>query len=257
MGCSACRNGIEAPFDFTMAFQPIVDIAQGRVWAYEALVRGPEGQGAGWVLDQVTPENRYAFDQACRVKAIEMAAGLFNTPDGPLLSINFLPNAVYQPAACIRVTLQAADRTGFPVDRIMLEFTEGERVDDVEHIKAIIREYKARNLVTAIDDFGAGFSGLGLLAEFRPDVIKLDMGLIRNLHTDLGRMAILKGIMATAGLLELTVVAEGIESIEEAVALKGLGINLMQGFLFARPQLAGLPDIHWPDLSEARLSAAG
>lgn len=256
MGCSGCRNGVEAPFDFTMAFQPIVDVQQGRVWAYEALVRGPEGQGAGWVLDQVTSENRYAFDQACRVKAIEMAAELFNTPDGPLLSINFLPNAVYQPAACIRVTLQAADRTGFPVDRIMLEFTEGERVDDIEHIKAIIREYKARNLITAIDDFGAGFSGLGLLAEFQPDVIKLDMGLIRNLHTDTGRMAILKGIMATAGLLKLTVVAEGIESTEEMNALSGLGITLMQGFLFARPQLAGLPDIHWPQMTEVPLSAA-
>lgn len=255
MGCSACRGGIEAPFDFTMAFQPIVDIVQGRVWAYEALVRGPQGQGAGWVLDQVTPENRYAFDQACRVKAIEMAASLFNTPDGPLLSINFLPNAVYQPAACIRVTLQAADRTGFPVDRIMLEFTEGERVDDIEHIKAIIREYKARNLVTAIDDFGAGFSGLGLLAEFQPDVIKLDMGLIRNLHTDRGRMAILKGIMATANLLELTVVAEGIETIEEMAALSGLGITLMQGFLFARPQLGGLPDIHWPQMTAPAISA--
>lgn len=257
MVCAECRNGIKAPFDFTMAFQPIVDITRRRVWAYEALVRGPEGQGANWVLDQVTPENRYSFDQSCRVKAIELASQLFNTHDGPLLSINFLPNAVYQPAACIRVTLQAADRFGFPVDRIMLEITEGERIDDIKHIKNIIREYKARKLVTAIDDFGAGFSGLGLLAEFRPDVIKLDMDLIRNLHQDRGRMAILKGIMATAGLLELTVVAEGIESIEEARTLSEMGISLMQGFLFARPMLGGLPEIHWPSIGAMPLRAAG
>lgn len=257
MTCSACRNGVEAPFEFTMAFHPIVDISTRRVWAYEALVRGPEGQGAGWVLDQVTAENRYAFDQSCRVKAIEMAAGLFNEPDGPLLSINFLPNAVYVPAACIRATLQAADRTGFPVNRIMLEFTESERMDDVDHVKAIIQEYKARNLVTAIDDFGAGFSGLGLLAEFRPDVIKLDMGLIRNLHNDTGRTAIIKGIVATAGLLDVTLVAEGIETPEEMRALEALGITLMQGFLFARPQVAGLPEISWPALHEPALAAAG
>lgn len=257
MTCSACRNGVEAPFEFTMAFHPIVDMETRRVWAYEALVRGPDGQGAGWVLDQVTEENRYAFDQSCRVKAIELAAELFNEPDGPLLSINFLPNAVYVPAACIRATLQAADRTGFAVNRIMLEFTEGERIEDVDHVKAIIQEYKARNLVTAIDDFGAGFSGLGLLAEFRPDVIKLDMGLIRNVHNDHGRTAIIKGILATANLLDLKVVAEGIETLDEMQALQALGINLMQGFLFARPQIVGLPEINWPEADTAVLAAAG
>ncbi|MGY6661953.1 MAG: EAL domain-containing protein [Glycocaulis sp.] len=257
MPCSACRDGVKAPFDFTMAFHPIIDIRAHRVWAYEALVRGPEGQGAGWVLDQVTAENRYAFDQSCRVKAIEMAAALFNEADGPILSINFLPNAVYVPAACIRATLDAADRTGFPVNRIMLEFTEGEKMEDVDHVKSIIREYQARNLITAIDDFGAGFSGLGLLAEFRPDVIKLDMGLVRNVHADKGRNAILKGIVATAGLLDLKVVAEGIETVEEFHALQSLGIDLMQGFLFARPQIAGLPDISWPESAPVGLAAAG
>lgn len=257
MSCSACRDGVAVPFDFTMAFHPIVDISTRKVWAYEALVRGPEGQGAGWVLDQVTAENRYAFDQACRVKAIELAAKLFNEPDGPLLSINFLPNAVYVPAACIRATLAAADRTGFAVDRIMLEFTEGERIDDVEHVKSIIREYKARKLVTAIDDFGAGFSGLGLLAEFQPDVIKLDMALIRNIHADRGRMAIVKGIIATAGLLDLTVVAEGIEAVEEMEALRALGIRLMQGFLFARPMIASLPAISWPEEAGQAVALAG
>ncbi len=257
MSCSACREGIKAPFEFTMAFQPIVDVVHRRVWAYEALVRGRDGQGAKWVLDQVTPDNRYSFDQVCRVKAIELAAQLFNTCDGPLLSINFLPNAVYVPAACIRVTLQAADRTGFPIDRIMLEITESERIDDVEHIKNIIREYKARKLVTAIDDFGAGFAGLGLLAEFQPDVIKLDMDLVRNLHLDQGRVAILKGIMATANLLGLTVVAEGIETIDEARVLHELGIRLMQGFLFARPKLEALPDIQWQDIEGVQTRHVG
>jgi EAL domain-containing protein (putative c-di-GMP-specific phosphodiesterase class I) len=246
MACSACRDGIKAPFEFTMAFHPIVDVGARRVWAYEALVRGPDGQGAGWVLDQVTEDNRYAFDQSCRVKAIELAAALFDAADRPLLSINFLPNAVYVPAACIRATLAAADRTGFPVDRIMLEFTEGERMEDVDHVKSIVREYQARNLITAIDDFGAGFSGLGLLAEFRPDVIKLDMGLIRNIDADDGRKAIVNGIVATARMLNLKVVAEGIETLGEMRALETLGIRLMQGFLFARPQVEALPAVQWP-----------
>lgn len=255
MACSACRDGIKAPFEFTMAFHPIVDVGARRVWAYEALVRGPDGQGAGWVLDQVTEDNRYAFDQSCRVKAIELAAALFDAADRPLLSINFLPNAVYVPAACIRATLAAADRTGFPVDRIMLEFTEGERMEDVDHVKSIVREYQARNLITAIDDFGAGFSGLGLLAEFRPDVIKLDMGLIRGIDADAGRQAIVHGITATARMLNLKVVAEGIETLAEMRTLEALGIRLMQGFLFARPEIEALPVIEWPEAAAETAAA--
>src|SRR6478609_2628443 len=99
--CSGCREGTAFELPFSMAFQPIVDTISGRPFAYEALVRGPNGEGAATVLSQVTDQTRYAFDQACRVKAIEaaMAAGLM---DGDArLSINFLPNAVYSPLACI------------------------------------------------------------------------------------------------------------------------------------------------------------
>jgi len=257
MSCSACRDGTELPFDFTMAFQPIIDMSTRTIWAYEALVRGCEGQGAGWVLSQLTQENRYAFDQACRVKAIELAAGLFPKEELPILSINFMPNAVYVPAACIRATLKAADRTNFPVDRIMLEITEGERIEDVQHVKTIIEEYKKRRLITAIDDFGAGFSGLGLLADFQPDVIKLDMGLIRGLNADSGRQAIVKGIVSTARLLGTTVIAEGIEIQEELDATRELGVDLVQGYLFARPKIEALPSVSWPEPDKACLRSAG
>lgn len=138
--CGACIDGIESPFPFTMAFQPVLDLEQRRVFAYEALVRGPDGAGAGTVLAQVTPENRYSFDQSCRIKAIELAARLGLAATGAALSINFLPNAVYEPAACIRATLKAAKATGFPVDRIMFEVTEAEHVGDTDHLKGILDE---------------------------------------------------------------------------------------------------------------------
>lgn len=254
MPCSACRDGVELGFDFTMAFQPILDMAERKPWAYEALVRGPEGQGAGWVLDQVTEDNRYAFDQACRVKAIELAATLFDPVDRPRLSINFLPNAVYVPAACIRATLMAADRTQFPVDRIMFEFTENQRMD-IAHVKSIIEDYKARKLITAIDDFGAGYAGLGLLADFRTDVIKIDMGLIRNIDADQGRQAIVGGIVSTARMLNIDVIAEGIETQGEAAALADLGVSLMQGYLFARPSIEALPPVNWPERGAELMTA--
>jgi EAL domain-containing protein (putative c-di-GMP-specific phosphodiesterase class I) len=109
--CSACRDGKELGFEFSMAFQPIVDLRDNSIYAYEALVRCCDGSGAAAILGKVNEQNRYAFDQACRVKAVELASRL-QIPC--FVSINFLPNAVYQAATCIRATLEAARRFGFP-----------------------------------------------------------------------------------------------------------------------------------------------
>lgn len=180
LACSACRNGAAAlDFEFTMAFQPIVDLRHGgSVFAYEALVRGTDGSSAASVLARVNDGNRYAFDQACRVRAVELAARL---GIDCRLSINFLPNAVYQPEACIRVTLEAARRSGFPVERIIFEVAEHENAHDREHLNRILRAYRRQGLRTAIDDFGAGYAGLGLLADFQPDMLKIDMALVRGI----------------------------------------------------------------------------
>jgi EAL domain-containing protein (putative c-di-GMP-specific phosphodiesterase class I) len=134
--CSNCRIEPDGPFDFTMAFQPIVKLGSNSVWGYEALVRGCNGEGAGTILDRLTDGNRYWFDQSCRVKAIEMAARMF--PPDCYLSINFVPNAVYEPRACIRKTLETTGQTGFDPRRLMFEFTEGERITDPGHVKGII-----------------------------------------------------------------------------------------------------------------------
>src|SRR5690349_15714128 len=117
--CDGCRDGAAFEVPFSMAFQPIVNIRTGAVFAHEALVRGPNGEGAGSVLSQIKDSNRYAFDQQCRVKAIELASGLYDPADDVKLSINFMPNAVYEPRACIRLTLATAMKTGFPLDRII------------------------------------------------------------------------------------------------------------------------------------------
>lgn len=231
-GCGG-RCAERFDLDFTMAFQPIVDLNAGEIWAHEALVRGVDGQGAGWVLGQVNDGNRYAFDQSCRIKAIELAALL--PMNGAKLSINFLPNAVYKADACIQATLAAAARTGFPTDRIIFEVTENERVVDHDHLKGIFTEYKRQGFMTAIDDFGSGYSGLNLLAEFQPDIIKLDMELTRNIDSDRARRSIVKAILGVCEDLAIIPVAEGIETADEARALRDLGVTLMQGYLFARP----------------------
>ncbi|TCP15179.1 EAL domain-containing protein (putative c-di-GMP-specific phosphodiesterase class I) [Crenobacter luteus] len=240
--CHACRESPPLDFDFTMAFQPIVDARAQRVFAYEALVRGRDGSGAGAVLSQVNENNRYRFDQSCRVAAVELAARLAIPCH---VSINFLPNAVYHAATCIRATLEAAERFDFPTERLIFEITENEQLVDKDHLKSIINEYKRQGFKTAIDDFGAGYSGLNLLAEFQPDIIKLDMALIRDIHVEPVRQAIVKGILGVCQSLGIDVIAEGIEHPDELAALQDFGVRLFQGYLFAKPGFEQLPPVAW------------
>ncbi len=242
--CSgACANVDD--FSFVMAFQPVVDVVARSIYGYEALVRGANGEGAAKVLAEVTEANRYAFDQACRVKAISTAARLGLRQR---LNINFLPNAVYHPEACLRLTLAAAEKHGFPRHLITFEFTEDERIIDRDHLKAIIDTYRQHGFMTALDDFGAGYAGLALLADFQPDYIKIDRCLVSSIDQDRARQAIVSGLMRTASMLDMEVVAEGVERSEEVEFLRGQGIRLFQGFLFAKPvieKLIDAKDISW------------
>lgn len=254
MVCTACRSGQELEFGFSMAFQPIVDVEAEAVYAFEALVRGTGGEGAGFVLGQVTDENRYAFDQSCRVRAIEtaVAAGLMATP--ARLSINFLPGAVYSPAACIQLTLKTAGTHQLPVDRLIFEFTESERVEDPAHLQNIITTYKKMGFGTAMDDFGAGHSGLSLLASFQPETVKLDRELISGIDSSLPRRLIVEGVVRMCQGMGVRIVAEGVETLAEVEALRALGVRYMQGFHFARPAFERLPAVSW---QEAALQATG
>ena len=235
--CPGCRDGEPVGFEFEYAYQPIVNFATRSIYAHEALVRGPNGESAASVLAQVTPDNVYRFDQACRVKAVAGAARLGMRE---LLSINFLPNAVYRPEICIRSTLEAARAHDFPIEQIIFEVTEGERVQDRAHLVHIFREYRRFGFQTAIDDFGAGYAGLNLLAEYQPDLVKIDMDLVRNIDTSKPRQAIVRATAAMCAELGIRVLAEGIETRAERDFLATAGIDLMQGYWFSKPVFQGL-----------------
>lgn len=237
--CNGCRDGAAFDLPFSMAFQPIVDIKTGAVFAHEALVRGPNGEGAGSVLGQVKDHNRYAFDQQCRVKAIELASRLYEPTDDVKLSINFMPNAVYEPRACIRLTLATAMKTGFPLDRIIFEFTENEQLD-TDHVLHILRTYRDMGFKTAIDDFGAGHSGLGLLSRFQPDIVKIDMDLIRGIDRDPVKRTIVRHTLNMLEDLAITPLCEGVETLSELHALADLGVSLIQGYVLAKPGFESL-----------------
>lgn len=230
-----------------MAFQPIVDVEAQQVWAYEALVRGKQGEPAKDVLALVTNENRYIFDQTCRVKAIELAAKLGIARQGARLAVNFMPGAIYNPEACLRRTLNAARFYRFPLDKIVFEITEGERISHSAHLLGIAAEYGRHGFLLALDDFGAGFSGLNLLSELSGlHMVKLDGGLIRSMDSNPRAERIVAAIFALCQDLGVSVLAECVETEGEYQILRRIGVRLMQGYFFARPEVECLPEVKWP-----------
>ena len=236
--CERCESSLD--FDIAFAYQPIVDLSKRAIFGREALVRTPQGGSAASVLARVNEQNQYIFDQACRVEAIKGAAALGMEE---LLMINFLPNAVYEPAACISRTLEAARACDFPSHRIVFEVSEREQVLDRTHLVNIFKEYRRYGFRTAIDDFGAGYAGLNLLAEYQPDIVKVDMELVRDIDGSVAKQAIVNGIIGICKELNVEIIAEGIESIAERDFLYAAGINLMQGYLFCRPAFKALGSI--------------
>ena len=232
--CMDCLSGQSLGFDIRMAFQPIVQWQNRQIVGYEALVRGPEGQGAGWVFERINEDNKYYFDQACRVKAIETAAKLGLNK---MLSINFMPNAVYNPETCIRATIEAADMFGFDIRNIMFEVTESEQIVDRAKLMRIFDSYAKRGFITAIDDFGAGFADLSWLEAIKPQVLKLDMALIRDIEQHPAKQQVVIDIIQLCLEVNTQVLAEGVETRAELDYLAGLGIRFFQGYYFAKPQL--------------------
>jgi EAL domain-containing protein (putative c-di-GMP-specific phosphodiesterase class I) len=228
--------------DFSIAFQPIVDCLESKIFGYEALVRGGDEQNADSIIKTISANHRYSFDQQCRDRAIQQAVRL--GMQDKFLSINFLPNAINRPETCIRSTIEAAQRFGFPIKNIIFEFTEVEKIRNIETIKQVINSYKSLGFKTAIDDFGAGYAGLGLLADFQSNIVKIDMALIRNIDHDIVRQTILTHSLSMLKQLNIDVIAEGIESQQEMRWLRTAGVRYMQGFYFARPLTNALPEVN-------------
>jgi EAL domain-containing protein (putative c-di-GMP-specific phosphodiesterase class I) len=125
----------------------------------------------------------------------------------------------------------------------MFEFTENERMTNPAHVENIVRAYKALGFWTALDDFGAGYAGLSLLARLQPNLIKIDMELLRDIHLSHPKQVIVSAVAAIARELEITVLAEGVESEAELTTLRAAGITLFQGYYFAKPGFMSLPTV--------------
>jgi len=171
---------------FSFAFQPIVDLDTRTVYSHEALVRGLNNESAYQVLQRYSKDQMVAFDAACRATAIAVAARIgVNTN----LNLNFHPSAALDVALGLDSTIEAAIRHSFPAERIIVEATEVEAIGDPAQFARVLNEYRRAGIRLAIDDFGAGYAGLSLLSEFQPDIVKLDMGLVRGIESHGPRQA--------------------------------------------------------------------
>ena len=229
---------------FSYAFQPIVDTVEREVFSYEALIRGPANEPALRVLEQVPSDLKHPFDQDSRIQAIALAARLGLKCH---LNLNFLPRSLELCADAIGTTCKAAADNFLPLNRLILEVTEGEVIDDHTHFAALLNEYWGMGIKLAIDDFGAGYSGLNLLAEFQPDQVKIDMHLVRGIERHGPRQAIVRGIAQVCGDLGIDVIAEGVETLQEFRWFEDHGIRLFQGYFFAKPGFEDFPPAFYPE----------
>ena len=237
--------GMQAAADpaFSYAFLPIVDSVAHKVFSYEALIRGPGNEPASAVLKQVAYGNRHRFDRDGRAVAIALAVRLGIDCH---LNLNFLPRSLHNLPESILHTLEAADRCGLERQSIILEVTEGEVIDNPVEFAQLINEYRSVGLKVAIDDFGAGYSGLNLLADFQPDQIKIDMNLVRGIESRGPRQAIVRAIAQACRDLGIEVIAEGVETEREYRWFADQGVRLFQGYLFAKPAFESFPPVCYP-----------
>lgn len=219
-------------------FQPIVRCAAPQeVFAYECLIRGRASDGAIVPPAELFSRARSAdllfqLDRAARITAIRdakrhgISANIF---------INFAPTAVYDPSYCLQTTVAAIEQSGIDPDRIVFEVVETEDVGDPDHLLRILDFYRENGYKIALDDLGAGYSSLNLLGRLRPDFMKLDMQLVRNVDADAYKERICANLLDLARGLDIRAIAEGVETPGEWNWLKEHGADFVQGYLFAAP----------------------
>lgn len=240
---SESRAAGSAPPAFTFAFQPIVDAVNACVSSHEALIRGANGESAYSILKQIPRDALAMFDADARHVALKLAARLGLKTN---LNLNCLPASlvIRDPSE----TIEAVTRSGLSLSQIILEVTEEEVIVDAQSFHAAIAKYREAGVRVAIDDFGAGYSGLNMLADFQPDLVKLDLKLMRNIDTHGPRQAIVRAIVQCCGDLGIDLIAEGVESEAEYRFLRRVGIGTFQGYLFAKPafeKLVGVEFTSW------------
>lgn len=218
-------------------FQPIIETKTGEIYGYEALSRGVLKNG-----EIMNPEELFSkakemdlmfyLDRVCREASIRAASkhGIKKK-----LFINFIPTAIYEPELCLQSTAKVLAEENIESHQVVFEVVETEKVVDFKHLNKILDYYKNKGYSTALDDLGSGYADIGSLLKLNPDYMKIDMSIIRNIHMDSKKQEVLDSFIYNGKKMGVTILAEGIETLEEYNYLKNKEVNLMQGYLFGKP----------------------
>ena len=229
------------------ALQPIVEPSEGKISSLEALIRGNDGGSPEQFFRTLDPDILYQVDLQTKAYAFALAEKM--GIGSHKIAVNLLPMSLVNVPGAVEFLVDHIKKHGLQPEQVVLEITENEMISGLNQFNSAIKQLRGEGVGMAIDDFGSGYAGLSLLTRFQPDKIKIDREIVSNIHLSGPKQAIVRSIISCCSDLEITLVAEGIEKIEEWCWLESAGIRRFQGFLFARPQLNGVGDIHWPHLA--------
>jgi EAL domain-containing protein (putative c-di-GMP-specific phosphodiesterase class I) len=222
---------------FNTLFQPIVSLSCRRIHGYEALSRGPSNSPlhAPLALFAVARSagRLSELEMACRALACTRFSrqALHGT-----LYLNVSPESLVEPGHQSGRTLQMLQACGIEPARVVIELTEQTPIEDFDLLDRALQHYRKMGFSIALDDLGAGYSSLRLWSELRPDIVKIDRHFIDGIHLDPLKREFVGSILQMARAARARVIAEGVEQVEELHLLAQMGVDLVQGYLFGRPQ---------------------
>lgn len=223
----------------TSFFQPIVSLAQGTIYAYEALCRtlgsNPFDTIDNLFRQALLCDQTLQLDMCCRKNSFACAAREHIGQSGALLFLNICPTSLLHPDHNPGLTEKLANSYGIAKDTIVLEITEQEAVANYHLFQKAISHYRSRGFRIAIDDFGAGYGGLKMLSMLEPDYVKIDRHFFQHKGKDNLNYNLIDAIATACHRIGIDVIAEGIECENDLQICLDIGIQLLQGYHFARP----------------------
>lgn len=221
-------------------FQPIVSLRDGSIYGHEALSRitcESEIKNTDMLFNAAGKYNRlWQLELLCRTKALEAAFIFMIPPYSKKLFINVNPYTMHDETFKRGFTKDFLKQYNIDPKSVIFEITEKNVITDISSFKSTVDYYKSQDYSIAIDDAGAGYSGLNLISDVHPHFIKLDMNLIRGISTDRLKFALVKGMVEFSKASNISIIAEGIETYEELDTIINLGVQYGQGYYFQKPE---------------------
>lgn len=240
----------------TTLFQPIVDLAHGRVAGFEGLIRGPSGSPLHSPLQLFSAAEATGMREPIEHLSRQVTIGSFHRLDLPgRLFLNVSPECLLQPTTRAGRTLTYIRELGVDPSRVVIELTENQPTFDFDLMRDAVRHYRDMGFSIAIDDLGQGFSSLRLWSELRPEFVKIDRHFVQGVDGDSVKRQFLESLQEIALRSGCSVIAEGIETEGEMAAVAATGIALGQGYWFARPQ--AIPATRLDDAAAGALRSHG